>query len=105
MLVKECPMTPNQPQTLLLSDLRPGDEAVVASLTAKGGVKQRLMEMGLTRGAAVRVEKCAPMGDPLEISVKGYHLSLRRKDCRGILVDAMRAAAPGAPQDGKGGPR
>jgi Fe2+ transport system protein FeoA len=82
------PQTPQTPPTQTpLSDLRPGDEAVVSGVTAKGAVRQRLMEMGFTRGAGVRVEKYAPMGDPMELSVKGYHLSLRRAECRCIMVD------------------
>jgi len=87
-----------------LSDLAPGDEAFVVGIAAKGAVKQRLMEMGLTRGAAVRVEKCAPMGDPLEISVKGYHLSLRKEDCQYIMVDRdpkVTVALAGNPNSGK----
>jgi Fe2+ transport system protein FeoA len=71
----------------LLSDLRPGDEATVADIAADGSIKQRLMEMGFTRGARVRVERYAPLGDPMELVVKGYHLSLRKEESRLILVD------------------
>jgi Fe2+ transport system protein FeoA len=87
-LIEDYPMTQDRPQTPL-SDLRPGDEAVVAGIAANGAIRQRLMEMGFTRGAGVRVEKYAPMGDPMELSVKGYHLSLRRAECRCIMVDAV----------------
>jgi len=96
-------MTTSQTQTLL-SDLRPGDEAAVAGVTAKGAIRQRLMEMGFTRGAVVRVEKYAPMGDPVEISVKGYHLSLRKEDCQCIMVDRdpkVTVALAGNPNAGK----
>ena len=82
-------MSKSHSQTLL-SDLRPGDEAVVAGITAKGGVRQRLLEMGFTRGANIKVEKFAPMGDPMELVVKGYHLSLRKEECKCILVNAVK---------------
>lgn len=79
-------MTHNPQQTICLSDLRPGDEAIVSGINAKGGVRQRLLEMGFTRGTTVRVEKFAPMGDPIELVIKDYHLSLRKDDCQYILV-------------------
>ena len=79
---------PQKPSNIYLSELRPGDEATVSGLDAKGAMKQRLLEMGFTRGTVVKVEKYAPMGDPVELVVKGYHLSLRREDCQCILVVA-----------------
>jgi Fe2+ transport system protein FeoA len=50
---------------------------------------QRLMEMGLTRGATIEVVRYAPMGDPIEIRVRGYHLSLRRSEAAGISIDQL----------------
>lgn len=55
-------------------------------LTATGSIRQRLLEMGFVRGAKLRVEKLAPMGDPMELVIKGYHLSLRREESSCILV-------------------
>lgn len=71
---------------ILLSDLQPGDEAFVSSVRASGSIRQRLLEMGFVRGASVRIEKLAPLGDPMELVIKGYHLSLRREEGRCIVV-------------------
>ena len=56
---------------------------------AQGQVRQRLLEMGFIRGAQLRVEKLAPLGDPMELVIKGYHLSLRRDESSCILVQRM----------------
>jgi Fe2+ transport system protein FeoA len=56
---------------------------------AKGEVRQRLLEMGFIRGARLRVEKLAPLGDPMELVIKGYHLSLRRDESACILVSRV----------------
>jgi Fe2+ transport system protein FeoA len=79
-------MSENHGQTLL-SDLRPGDEATVVDLAAEGSIKQQLMEMGFTRGVRIRVERYAPLGDPMELVVKGYHLSLRKEECQLIIIN------------------
>jgi len=56
---------------------------------AQGSVRQRLLEMGFIRGARLRVEKLAPLGDPMELVIKGYHLSLRRDESSCILVQPV----------------
>ncbi|MCM2249612.1 MAG: ferrous iron transport protein A [Geothrix sp.] len=66
--------------------LQPGDQGEVVEVQAHGQVRQRLLEMGFIRGAHLRVEKLAPMGDPMELVIKGYHLSLRRDESSCILV-------------------
>jgi Fe2+ transport system protein FeoA len=58
----------------------------VVEVQAQGQVRQRLLEMGFIRGARLRVEKLAPLGDPMELVIKGYHLSLRRDESSCILV-------------------
>ncbi len=73
-------------QARTLSDLQPGAEAVVTEILATGKIRHRLLEMGFIRGARIRVEKLAPMGDPMELVIKGYHLSLRREEGQCILV-------------------
>lgn len=73
-------------QTRALSDLQPGAEAVVSEVLATGKIRHRLLEMGFIRGAHIRVEKLAPLGDPMELVIKGYHLSLRREEGQCILV-------------------
>ena len=69
-----------------LSQLLPGESATVLQLQAKGAIRQRLLEMGFIRGATLKVEKLAPLGDPMELVLKGYHLSLRRDEGACILV-------------------
>lgn len=77
----------SQNKSTRLSDLRPGDEALVVQVLAQGPVRRRLLEMGFIRGAHLRVEKLAPLGDPMELVIKGYHLSLRREEGDCILVE------------------
>jgi len=77
----------SQNKSIRLSDLRPGDEALVVQVLAQGPVRRRLLEMGFIRGARLRVEKLAPLGDPMELVIKGYHLSLRREEGDCILVE------------------
>jgi len=77
-------MSQNKPRRL--SDLHPGEAATVLQVQALGPVRQRLLEMGFIRGAQLRVEKLAPLGDPMELVIKGYHLSLRREEGDCILV-------------------
>ena len=72
-----------------LSDLQPGDEGEVVQVQAQGQIRQRLLEMGFIRGALLRVEKLAPLGDPMELVIKGYHLSLRRDESACILVQRV----------------
>jgi len=79
-------MSHNQPRPL--SALQPGEEATVLRVTAQDGIRQRLLEMGFVRGARLKVEKLAPLGDPMELVIKGYHLSLRRDESACILVAA-----------------
>jgi Fe2+ transport system protein FeoA len=73
-------------QTKPLSQLHPGDHALVSQVLATGRIRQRLLEMGFIRGAELKVEKLAPLGDPMELVIKGYHLSLRREESECILV-------------------
>jgi len=73
-------------QTKPLSSLHPGDHALVSQVLATGRIRQRLLEMGFIRGARRKVEKLAPLGDPMELVIKGYHLSLRREESQCILV-------------------
>lgn len=61
-----------------LGHLKVGETARVARISGEGALKQRLLDMGLTKGVELRVIKVAPLGDPIEISVRGYELSLRR---------------------------
>ena len=72
--------------TVPLSALHPGESGRIAEIQAFGPVRRRLLEMGFLRGEVLKVEKRAPLGDPLELVIKGYHLSLRREEGACILV-------------------
>lgn len=71
---------------LTLATLPLGVYAEIVTVSARGPIKRRLMEMGVVRGSTVLVERVAPLGDPIEIRVKGYHLSLRREEAAAIEV-------------------
>ncbi len=70
-----------------LKETKIGDEVRVVKLHGEGAVKRRIMDMGITRGVTVKVRKVAPLGDPVEITVRGYELSLRRADAAMIEVE------------------
>jgi Fe2+ transport system protein FeoA len=74
------------PATVSLDRLRMGATARVLSVGGEGAVARRLMEMGVVPGAPVRVVKAAPLGDPLEVRVRNYHLALRRSEAQTISV-------------------
>ncbi len=69
-----------------LRDARIGETVTVKRLNGEGAVKRRLMDMGLTKGTEVTVRKVAPLGDPIEVTVRGYELSLRKADAETIEV-------------------
>lgn len=64
-----------------------GDTVKVTRLTGEGSVKRRIMDMGITKGVEIYVRKVAPLGDPVEVTVRGYELSLRKADAEMILVE------------------
>lgn len=70
-----------------LKDVKVGENAVVVRLHGEGAVKRRIMDMGLTRGTEVHVRKVAPLGDPMELTVRGYELSVRKADAEMIEVE------------------
>ena len=69
-----------------LKDARVGETVTVVRLHGEGPVKRRIMDMGITRGVEILVRKVAPLGDPLELNVRGYELSLRKMDAEQIEV-------------------
>lgn len=69
-----------------LSELGPGERGVVISIDLKGLMRRKLLDMGVTPGVEVYVDKVAPFGDPIEIHLRGYALSLRKKDAEKILI-------------------
>jgi Fe2+ transport system protein FeoA len=78
-----------------LSDLVPGQRAKIIRVGGHGRARRRFMEMGLVSGETVLVERVAPLGDPVEFLIKGYHLSLRRDDAQYIEVQMLDADAGG----------
>ena len=69
-----------------LRDVKNGETVTVVKLHGEGAVKRRIMDMGITKGAQVFVRKVAPLGDPIEVTVRGYELSLRKSDAEMIEV-------------------
>lgn len=72
-----------------LRDVKVGQTARVVKLHGQGALKRRIMDMGITKGVQVKVRKVAPLGDPLEITVRGYELSLRKADAEMIEVEPV----------------
>jgi len=70
-----------------LREVKIGESAVVKKLHGEGAVKRRIMDMGITKGAQVTVRKVAPLGDPIELTVRNYELSLRKEDAGKIEVE------------------
>lgn len=71
---------------MTLKEVKPGTTVKVVSLTGEGAVKRRIMDMGITKGVSVTVRKIAPLGDPIELTVRGYELSIRKEDAGYIEV-------------------
>ena len=70
-----------------LKAVKVGDTVKVVKLHGEGAVKRRIMDMGITKGAEIFVRKVAPLGDPIEVTVRGYELSLRKADAEMIEVE------------------
>jgi len=74
---------------LNLKDLKPGQKGKVLKIKVRGETSKRIVEMGVTPGAVVEVERIAPLGDPIDIKVKGYHLSLRKEEAEGVEIESL----------------
>ena len=70
-----------------LKEVKVGDTVKVVKLHGEGALKRRIMDMGLTKGVEVYVRKVAPLGDPIEVTVRGYELSLRKADAEMIEIE------------------
>lgn len=77
-------MKSNTTDATTLRDAKAGQIVKVARVTGTGSLRQRILDMGLTKGTEVRIRKVAPLGDPLEITVRGYELSLRKAEAERI---------------------
>lgn len=70
-----------------LKDAKIGETVKIVKLHGEGAVKRRIMDMGITRGVEVSIRKVAPLGDPVEITVRGYELSIRKADAENIEIE------------------
>ena len=70
-----------------LKDVKIGEAVRVTKVGGEGALKRRIMDMGITKGVTIKVMKVAPLGDPVEITVRGYELTLRKADCEKIEVE------------------
>lgn len=70
-----------------LKDAKVGETVKATKLTGEGPIKRRIMDMGITKGVEIYVRKVAPLGDPVEVTVRGYELSLRKADAEMIQVE------------------
>jgi len=72
---------------MTLKEMKIGQSSKVVKISGEGAVKRRMMDMGITKGAEIYVRKVAPLGDPIEVTVRGYELSLRKADAEMIEVE------------------
>lgn len=70
-----------------LKEIKCGETVTVKKLDGEGALRRRIMDMGITKGTSIYVRKVAPLGDPLEINVRGYELSIRKNEAQSILVE------------------
>ena len=73
-----------------LNELKPGDRTTVVKIVGGGETRRRILDMGVGKGVEIQVEKVAPLGDPIDITVKGYHLSLRKEDAKNVVVGDVK---------------
>lgn len=79
---------------MLLSEMKKGQTGAIVHVGGNGTLRRRILEMGLINGAEIYVEKYAPLKDPLELIVKGYHVSLRVEEAAQITVDSVKQDLP-----------
>ena len=71
----------------VVRELKPGEKGRITRVTGTGSVYRRLLDMGVVKGAEVEMERVAPLGDPIEVRIKGYRLSLRKEEAANIYVE------------------
>jgi len=71
---------------MTLNELKPGEKGQVEKLVGEGAVRRRIADMGVTKGSLIEVVRVAPMGDPIDLKIKGYHLSLRKCEAADIII-------------------
>ncbi len=70
-----------------LSDLKPGEKGKITKVIGEGAVRRRILDMGVIRGSEIEVERVAPLGDPIEVRIRGYRLSFRKNEAANIYVE------------------
>ncbi len=78
---------------MTLNDVKVGEACTVAHLNDSGEIRRRIMDMGITKGQEIFVRKVAPLGDPMEVNIRNYELSVRKADCENIEVELLGADA------------
>ena len=74
---------------MTLNNLKVGQSGRILKNRTKGAIKQRFMDMGITKGVVVKVIKIAPLGDPIEVELRGYNLSIRKDDAKNIEIEEV----------------
>lgn len=69
-----------------LADMKIGESGVVDSINITGILRRRIIDMGLTKGSTVTIEKVAPLGDPIDVKVKDFHIAIRKSDAKNIII-------------------
>jgi len=72
-----------------LGELKPGEKGRVVKISGSGSIHRRILDMGITKGTEIEMERVAPLGDPIEVKIKGYHLSLRKGEAANIYVEPV----------------
>ncbi|MBP5342339.1 ferrous iron transport protein A [bacterium] len=72
-----------------LSEFKIGEKGIIRKVDALGKIKRRLFDMGITPGATIMLKKVSPLGDPIEVTIRGYELSLRRDEASSVIVEAL----------------
>ena len=75
---------------MTLKDAKVGSTVVVSRIHGEGAYKRRIMDMGITKGCEIYIRKVAPLGDPVEITIRGYELSLRKQDAQCVQISEKR---------------
>lgn len=76
-----------------VANLKPGEYGIVMSIGSSGAIRRRIIDMGITPGAIVFMRKAAPFGDPIEINVRGYELSIRKSEAKEIYLSEVQKSA------------
>jgi len=82
-------MEVNKKMIKSLNELKTGQSGIIVSFKGKGSLRKHLMEMGFVKGSNIEVRRVAPLGDPIEVKIKGYSLSLRKEEAKNIEIEII----------------